>query len=157
MITLDADTRRRKYALKRQIAEIEAAEKAERPPRKATKREARVSHGKVRGGDDRGRVREPLYLAFIRLQPCAARALGGCDGPVEAAHVRYSDAQRGRVNPGLQVKPSDEYTLPLCASHHRAGPIAQHSMNERRFWEMVGVEPAILMAELRSAYNADPR
>lgn len=141
-MTLDLATRQRKQAAQRELRAItkheNKARKAKRPPnQKAT----------------RGRVREPLYLAFIRRQPCAAAGLGGCDGPVEAAHVRYSD--RGRINPGLQVKPSDEYTLPLCASHHRTGPHAQHSMNERAFYAMIGIDPVILMAYYRSAYQRE--
>lgn len=124
--------------------ELAARRKERRAPAKA----ARPVSVKA----DRGRVREPLYLAFIRRQPCAARRLGNCSGPVEAAHVRYSDATTGRRNPGLQVKPSDEFTLPLCASHHRMAPNSQHSMNERAFWSMVGEEPTILMAQLRKAF-----
>lgn len=130
-------------------AELVRALAERRKARRAPAKAARPASAKA----DRGRVREPPYLAFIRRQPCAARALGGCDGPVEAAHVRFSDARAGRRNPGLQVKPSDEYTLPLCASHHRTGPVAQHSMNERAFYALVGVDPVILMSELRQAYE----
>jgi hypothetical protein len=36
-------------------------------------------------------------------------------------------------------KPDDRRTLPLCAQHHLTGPDAQHSSNERRWWEQWGI------------------
>lgn len=85
----------------------------------------------------RGRVEEKTYLQWLRRQTC--RVAGPtCSGPIEAAHVRYSDAARGKVNPGLQVKPSDRFAVSLCAGHHR-GPKGQHDAgNERAWWASYG-------------------
>jgi hypothetical protein len=97
------------------------------------------------------RKHDRLYLAWVRRLPCAASAQGPCYGPVQAAHLRYSDAARGRVNPGLQQKPSDRLTTPLCASHHAM----QHGGAERLFWSLVGIDPAILCDQLVRAYEGD--
>lgn len=81
----------------------------------------------------RGRVRDPGFLAYLRRQPC--RCAGKrCEGPIQAAHVRYGDAARGKVNPGLQVKPSDRFAVSLCARHHAE----QHQNNERAWWSSYG-------------------
>lgn len=97
--------------------ERKAAKKARQPSEKAS----------------RGRVQEPGYLAYLRRQKCRVQC-STCSGPIEAAHVRYSDAARGKVNPGLQVRPSDRFAVSLCAGHHR-GPKGQHAAgNERAWW-----------------------
>lgn len=100
----------------------------------------------------RGRERDAGYLAYLRRLPCVACLVeGGNCGPTEAAHLRYSDASQGRVNPGLSVKPSDRYATPLGAGHHRGD---QHMMRERDFWERLGIEPGALAADLYAAYQA---
>ncbi len=128
------------YALKkRQAAERRKAAKAARP--KSPKA-------------DRGRVKDPAYLAWIRTLPCAV-AGPDCHGPVEAAHVRYSDAAVGRVNAGLQVKPSDRpWSLPLCRRHHREGPKAQHAGAERAWWLSHGIDASVLCLALSKRYGA---
>lgn len=92
------------------------------------------------------------YLAWIRRQPCCVAHNGGCWGPVQAAHLRFSDASKGRVNPGLSVKPSDHLTTPLCAHHHQI----QHGGRESAFWAVMGVDPAALCKILRAEYEAQP-
>lgn len=102
---------------------------------------------------DRGRVRDAGFLAFLRRLPCVAcRAEGLPSGaPIEAAHIRYSDAKLGRVNPGMQAKPSDCWATPLCRHHHQHD---QHTRAERAFWERLGVEPGALSMALHAAYLA---
>lgn len=84
---------------------------------------------------ERGRERDPGFLAYLRRQPCEARHLGGCEGPIEAAHVRYSDAGKGAVNPGMQRKNHDRHANPLCRHHHQHD---QHQRSERAFWAELG-------------------
>lgn len=87
----------------------------------------------------RGRQHDEKHLAFIRTLPCV---VSGVHVNVEAAHIRYSDATWGKVNPGTGKKPDDCWTIPLCAELHRLDPInSQHSMNEREFWERHGIDP----------------
>lgn len=87
-----------------------------------------------RGKADRGRERDNGFLAYLRRQPCEAAHMGGCDGPVQAAHISYRQA--GIPNSfGRGVKNHDRHATPLCAGHHAL----QHSMGrERAFWELVG-------------------
>lgn len=84
---------------------------------------------------DRGRQRDPGFLAYLRRQPCEARHLGDCEGPIEAAHVRFSDAGKGIVNPGMGRKNHDRNANPLCRHHHRHD---QHRRSERAFWAALG-------------------
>lgn len=101
------------------------------------------------------RKKDPAYLQFIRTLPCAVAHLGGCSGKVEAAHVRFSDAAHGKLNPGLQAKPDDRpWTAPLCHGHHNGGPKAQHAAKERAWWEAAGVDVLPLCLALSAAYEA---
>jgi hypothetical protein len=54
--------------------------------------------------------------------------------PVEVAHIRYASALFGKPEAGMQAKPDDLWTLPLCPGHHRLGKDAQHSGGERDWW-----------------------
>lgn len=87
----------------------------------------------------RGHQHDEKHLAFIRKLPCL---VSGSNVNVEAAHIRYSDAEWGKINPGHSRKPDDKWTVPLCADLHRLDPInSQHAMNEREFWESHGIDP----------------
>lgn len=77
--------------------------------------------------------------------------LGGCEGPVEAAHLRYTALAYGRKNPGMSRKSDDCWVNPLCAKHHRE----QHAMNEERFWlDVVGIDPNPLYLDRYAAFKA---
>jgi len=89
-------------------------------------------------------AKRPAHLAFIRRLPCA---VCGVMFEVEAAHVRFNDAARGKLQ-ALGQKPDDRWTAPLCAYHHRTGPGAQHSGNERAFWEKQGIDVLALCERL---------
>jgi hypothetical protein len=41
----------------------------------------------------------------------------------------------------MGLRPSDRYSLPLCAGCHRTGPRAQHVVGELAFWAALGVDP----------------
>lgn len=101
---------------------------------------------------DRGRVIDKPYRAWIRRQPCAVGPVG-CEGPMEAAHLRFSDFAAGRVNPGLQRKSDDDkWLVPLCRHHHQGD---QHKRNERAFWTAHGIEPNALATQLRATYESE--
>ena len=108
--------------------------------RKAKKRE-RPANPKA----DRGRVRDPAFLAFLRRQPCCVGAVG-CSGSVEAAHIRMG--RPGEPPTGMQRKPSDTRAVPLCRGHHRDGPDAQHASNERDWWAKRGLDPFAVAGRL---------
>lgn len=100
------------------------------------------------------RHRDKTYLAWIRRQPCAV-ANSQCFGAIEAAHVRFSDARVGRVNPGMQSKPDDKWTAPLCRGHHRGGPNAQHDHKEQAWWLAHGVDATSLCLDLQARFKAE--
>ena len=102
---------------------------------------------------NRGRVRDPSFLAYVRRLPCAVGPIG-CSGGIEAAHIRYG--LPGEPLTGMQRKPDDCRAVPLCAGHHRTNPDAQHAGNERRWWLDRGIDPHALAAMLYARYLGDP-
>lgn len=93
----------------------------------------------------RGRVENKAHLKFIRRLPCLSCGRGH---GVEAAHVRYGDAEHGKGMTAAFRKPDDVWTVPLCAACHRTGPDAQHNSNERKWWIRQGVDPLRVAKEL---------
>lgn len=67
------------------------------------------------------------YDFLHRIGICAAT---GKEGDIQVAHIRYSDAFFGKVNPGMARKPHWVWTLPLSAEAHRT----QHDEGEHIFW-----------------------
>lgn len=84
-------------------------------------------------GQRQPRERDNGFLAYLRRQPCEARALGGCSGPIDPAHIRFNDGP-DRQNPGGARKNHDRHCNPLCRAHHDQ----QHSGSERAFWSLIG-------------------
>ena len=81
------------------------------------------------------RVRCEAHLRWIRKHACS---VPGCDGiPIQAAHVRSSR------DGGLGQKPGDQWTISLCARHHRE----QHQRGEHMFEEKHGIDMYSLAEE----------
>jgi hypothetical protein len=74
------------------------------------------------------RLRDKTHLAFVAAQPCLLCA----KRPSDPHHVRFAQKQ------SLGRKVSDEFTVPLCRSHHRA---LHRSGSEYLWWENVGIDP----------------
>lgn len=91
------------------------------------------------------RQHDAAHLAFVRQQKCCIKF---CNRPAEAAHVRMGCEAIGKLPTGMQEKPDDKYTVPLCYYHHRTGITAQHKMGEQDFWSMVGLNPFEIAAKL---------
>lgn len=147
-------------AERRELADIERRAKALRAKKNAEAKEraARDRKGREKAlsrapGQRQPRERDPGYLAFLRRLPCIASVVGipGCEGPTQAAHLRFSDVAQGRRNPGMAAKPSDRFANPLCATHHLRD---QHAREERAFWNSLGIDPGDLSAALYAAYLA---
>ena len=64
-------------------------------------------------GRDKG-LRSQVHRRFVRSRLCVAWHLGGCFGPVEAAHCR-DIAPRGHGG----SKPDDVWTVSMCRKHHQ--------------------------------------
>lgn len=102
----------------------------------------RLPHTAIRPKQQRERDR--AHLAFIASLPCVICG----KRPVEVAHVRMADIDRGKPHTGMQEKPSDKWTVPLCAMHHREGPDAQHKSNEAEWWERHEIDVIALCERL---------
>ena len=76
--------------------------------------------------------RDVQHLAFIRTLPCIA-----CVNPApsECAHIRTG------TDGGAGFKPSDRYTVPLCAWCHRLAQRSQHNIGELAFWSALKIDP----------------
>jgi hypothetical protein len=74
------------------------------------------------------RIRDKEHLRHVASQPCII--CGRCPG--HAHHLRFAQPR------ALGRKVSDEWTVPLCITHHRA----LHSVgNEERWWKEKGIDP----------------
>lgn len=153
MLRLDKDRREALARAKAEIAEImDPLKAAERKQRRQRDREMRKRVGKRAPGQRQPRERDPGYLAFLRRQPCRIGlvAPGTCAGPIQACHVRYSDAARGKRNAGVQAKPSDRYATSCCAAHHAE----QHARgNERAWWASYGLNGLDVAAQQFAEYE----
>ncbi|EKY30607.1 hypothetical protein HMPREF0185_00186 [Brevundimonas diminuta 470-4] len=96
----------------------------------------------------RGRDIDNGFLAYLRRQPCEARSLGGCFGPIDPAHIRFNDGP-DRQNPGGARKNHDRHANPLCRAHHDQ----QHSGSERAFWSLLGKDAYETAAAHYAAYS----
>jgi hypothetical protein len=97
------------------------------------------------------RKRNKAHLLFIRGQPCLVCKQSPCD----AHHLKFAQPR------ALGRKVSDEFTVPLCRSHH--SDLHRYG-NEKSWWADLQVEPLALAKELWGASpvhalssSADPR
>jgi hypothetical protein len=74
------------------------------------------------------RYRNKDHLRFVTQQPCL---LCGRK-PSDAHHIRFVQPR------ALGRKPSDEYVVPLCRSHHRA---VHRIGDEQAWWTQTGIDP----------------
>ncbi|MFH1556830.1 MAG: hypothetical protein ABII76_18565, partial [Pseudomonadota bacterium] len=86
---------------------------------------------------ERGRQEDTAHLALIRKLPCI---ITGEIGQVDAAHIRFSNAEFGKVNPGA-AKPDDRWTIPLSHKMHTDASDAQHRAGEELWWAERGIKP----------------
>jgi DNA recombination protein Rad52 len=81
------------------------------------------------------RIRSKEHLRYVASQPCVICGRS----PSHAHHVRY--AQRR----GLGIKVSDEFAVPLCATHHQQ---LHNTTKEREWWQERKVDPLIIASTL---------
>jgi hypothetical protein len=81
------------------------------------------------------RYRDKVHLTFVASQPC----LVCTRRPTDPHHVRFAQKQ------ALGRKVSDEFTVPLCRSHHRE---LHRSGSEYLWWENVGIDPLKIARKL---------
>jgi hypothetical protein len=145
------------FATPEEMADIRRGKEA----RRAINKRVKAARPKIQRAPEQRqpRVRDRVYLAWIRRLPCVACLSATIATPllnrhgVEAAHVRCGYPQDGWRPTGMQERPDDTRTVPLCAPHHRLGPRAQHATSERLWWEALGIHPPEFCAALRSAFE----
>jgi hypothetical protein len=81
------------------------------------------------------RYRDKAHLTFVASQPC----LICTRRPADPHHVRFAQKQ------SLGRKVSDEFTVPLCRSHHRE---LHRYGDEYLWWENVGIDPLKIALKL---------
>ncbi|MBR0704317.1 ERF family protein [Bradyrhizobium diazoefficiens] len=86
------------------------------------------------------RRRSKEHLAFVRSQGCLV-----CQkSPADAHHLKFAQPRT------LGRKVSDEFTVPLCRSHHRS--LHRHG-DERAWWANLQISPLPMAQEL---WNSSP-
>src|SRR5262249_54862564 len=81
------------------------------------------------------RIRSKDHLRYVASQPCAVCGRT----PSHAHHVRYAQSR------GLSLKVSDEFTVPLCATHHHH---LHETIREREWWLQRKIDPLIIARAL---------
>lgn len=84
---------------------------------------------------DAPRKRSKEHLTFVRGQPCLVCQQTPCD----AHHVKFAQAR------SLGRKVSDEFTVPLCRTHHQ--DLHRHG-NEKAWWANVQIAPLPVARDL---------
>ena len=107
---------------------------------------------KTKPAKEKGRVRDNAHLDAVRQLPCVNPQCRRDPAGV-AAHVRFACAEAGKANPGMQQKPDDAWTLPLCPQCHTDAPDAQHKGSEIAFYKRIGIDPLKTCIAL---YDASP-
>jgi hypothetical protein len=81
------------------------------------------------------RLRDSDHLKFVRAQPCLACGRS----PSDAHHLKFA---QGRA---LGRKVSDEFTVPLCRTHHRD---LHRRGDERIWWQQLNLDPLLTASAL---------
>jgi hypothetical protein len=81
------------------------------------------------------RLRDRDHLRFVSAQPCLACGRS----PSDAHHLKFA---QGRA---LGRKVSDEFTVPLCRTHHRD---LHRRGDERTWWQQLNIHPLLSAAAL---------
>jgi hypothetical protein len=90
------------------------------------------------------RYRDRAHLRFVSAQPCLICGRR----PSDAHHLRFAQPR------ALGRRVSDEYTVPLCRSHHRA---LHRYGDEAAWWEADKVDPMVVAHELWQRTRLDGR
>jgi hypothetical protein len=88
---------------------------------------AKIDKSQLTFGEPR-RLRDKAHLKFVASQPCLICGRS----PVDAHHLRFAQPR------AMGLKVSDEFTVPLCRTHHRDN----HSFgDEVAWWERRAIDP----------------
>lgn len=96
------------------------------------------SEGRLTFPKEPPRKRSKAHLAFVRAQPCVICK----QAPSDAHHLKFAQPRT------LGRKVSDEFTVPLCRSHHQT--LHRHG-NEKAWWVDMHISPLPVASELWAA------
>jgi hypothetical protein len=96
-------------------------------PLKADARPGKIDKSMLAIGEPR-RHRDREHLKFVGSQPCLVCGRS----PADAHHLRFTQAR------AMGRKVSDEFTVPLCRTHHRDN---HSSGDEVAWWERRAIDP----------------
>ena len=91
----------------------------------------------VLGIGEQKRIRCKEHLRFVAEQACLVCGRS----PAHAHHIRYAQPR------GLSLKVSDEFTVPLCATHHQQ---MHTTLKEFEWWQERNIDPLKVASELWS-------
>jgi hypothetical protein len=94
----------------------------------------------VLGIPEQRRLRDKAHLRFVAKQPCLICGRQ----PSDAHHLRFAQPR------GLSLKVSDEFTVPLCRTHHRE---LHRASNETAWWKTAGIDATRMARELWTETN----
>lgn len=106
------------------------------PLKRSRKRIARRTRPRARSRTKGGRRSDPAKLDWLRSLPCVL----GRHTPYPGSPF-YRDARTIEVHHHRRrgARASDERTVPVCASHHRTGPLSIRALSARgfeRLWQL---------------------
>jgi hypothetical protein len=81
------------------------------------------------------RIRDKEHLKFVARQPCLICGRQ----PADAHHLRFAQPR------AVGMKVSDEFTVPLCRTHHR---YLHQTGNEFAWWEKARIDPLPIARKL---------
>lgn len=91
------------------------------------------------------------HLQWIRGHLCAACGTRGTEqNKIEAAHVRRAS------NSGASIKPSDAYTVPLCAACHRESHRGEKSFEAKYNLDLMAIAKGLFQRSTHRANLIDP-
>lgn len=108
-------------------------------------------------------IRDTEWLEERRefLQQVGVCIASGQSGPIEVAHIRYSDHVFGKDDAGMGLKSGHQWTVPLSTEMHRR----QHEIGEKVFWIRHGWDPtsathsplvaAAVITQFQATWNID--
>lgn len=90
------------------------------------------------------RYRDRAHLEFVASQPCLI-----CErSPSDAHHIRFAQPS------ALGRRVSDEHTVPLCRTHHRA---LHRRGQEAEWWKENNIDPLLIASELWKQSRGIPK
>jgi Rad52/22 family double-strand break repair protein len=110
-----------------QVADAPSVVAPEEPP-------SRIDKSVLQLGEPK-RIRDKEHLKFVARQPCLVCGRQ----PADAHHLRFAQPR------ALAMKVSDEFTVPLCRTHHR---YLHQTGNEVAWWEKARIEPLPIARKL---------